>query len=113
MITNNYDSPKGKYKSLPTDVKEILEKEFASIIDEIEYGNCEVRFVKSPFSIGDNTFDLSEANNTMEVINAVQTQSTCFTGGSCIMVYEVVDKSKPSIILHGNDEEGFNIFMLN
>lgn len=80
---------------------------------DIDFGNCEFHEVKSPFTIADNEFDLRECNNQILEINVIRTEYAAFTGGACLISYIVKDNSELSMIVQGNDEQGFNIFILN
>jgi hypothetical protein len=68
-----------------------------------------IRRVESPFILADNMFDLREANNDLYEIGVKRTKVISFTGGS--MYIEFV-KDGDGIIIHGNREEGYNIFLL-
>lgn len=68
--------------------------------------------VESPFILADNNFDLREANNEMLEINVNRTKTVSFTGGACYIVYEKTPNTPYSYIIHGNEEEGFNVFNL-
>lgn len=76
----------------------------------IEDSLFKIREVESPFILSDNYFDLREANNTTIEVGVNKTKSVSFTGGSFYNIYEKV--SENSFIVHGNDEEGYNIFIL-
>ena len=80
---------------------------------DIDFSNTQVHNVKSPFTIADNSFDLRESNNTIYELNADRIECVKFTGGSFLITYVVKDRSKLSMVVQGNDEEGFNIFILN
>lgn len=98
---------------LPT-LKTLIEDEFDYIVEDLEYGEAVVvTKVNTPFILADNSFDLSEANNSREILNVNVIEQGSFTGGSFYDIYEVIDKTKPAVIIHGNTEEGYNIFILN
>ena len=96
--------------------KDVISKELEELFgeyvsEELEFAeNVQIREVKSPFILADNDFDLREANNMLEVFGVVKTEQFVFTGGGIAIVYEKV--GKVGYIVHGNDEEGYNIFKL-
>ena len=77
--------------------------------DAIKYGKFKIRNVQSPFILADNSFDLQEANNKCYEIGVKRTKSVEFTGGA---MYTEFAKDGEGIIVHGNDNEGYNIFIL-
>ena len=110
MIEVNYDPYDEKGDKVPQSIKEAILKE-DPYFDEIESGKFKLRNVKSPFILADNAFDLRESNNTMIEIGVDRVKSVQFTGGNYYI--EFAKKSEQAIIVHGNDEEGFNIFILS
>lgn len=80
---------------------------------DIDFSSCEIHNVESPFTIADNEFDLRECNNQIYEINVIKTECAVFTGGACLISYIVKDNSELSMVIQGNDEEGFNIFILS
>lgn len=96
--------------NIPKEIKDLILKK-SPYFDEIDYSNFVIRNVESPFILADNNFDLAEANNEIIEIGVDRTKCVTFTGGS--MYIEFVKNSDQAIIVHGNPEEGFNIFILN
>ena len=109
MIEINY-SPYSEKKGdiIPKDIFDIISKK-DPYFDAIEYDKFKIRNVQSPFILADNVFDLQEANNSCYEIGVKRTKVVEFTGGA--MYIEFV-KDGEGIIVHGNDEEGYNIFIL-
>ncbi len=81
-----------------------------NIGEELEYSTVKVRHVESPFLLADNEFDMREANNDLFESGVEKTKLTQFTGGAVIVEY--IKKDDLSFIVHGNEEEGYNIFIL-
>lgn len=108
----DYANPKGSFDDLPQEIKDKL-----FIMDEYEdweyIENIELINVESEFTMADNYFDLSEANNTVHEYNVKQVKTVTFTGGDYLATYVKEDPSKLAFILQGNDEEGYNVFVLN
>jgi len=115
MIKKSYefDTIKGDWSKVEKSIKDLIESKMGYVVEDMEDSNCQVIHVNTPFILADNGFDLREANNTLEEVNAEITEQVSFTGGGFYNIYKVKDVSKPSIIVHGNIEEGFNIFILN
>ena len=102
------------YNNITDDQIKMLEPFIDSLYSIIEDGRpCCVTKVKTPFILPGNYFDLHEANNTVESVNVNITETATFTGGAHYEIYEVLDLSKPSFVVQGNEEEGFNLFLLN
>lgn len=81
------------------------------IEEELEFARAvNIRTVQSPFILPDNYFDLREANNTTECYNVKEIRTVSFTGGSLFTEYE--KDGENSYIVHGNSEEGYNVFNL-
>lgn len=97
--------------TLPKKIYDLIRDKFPNF-EEIEYCSVfKIRNVESPFILADNTFDLSEANNDLYEFGVKRTKTVQFTGGCFYIVYE--KDSNDSIIIHGNMEEGYNIFLLS
>ncbi len=104
-----YDEKKGDI--LPKQIYDLILDKFPNF-EEIDYCSVfKIRNVQSPFILADNEFDLSEANNDLYESGVKRTQTVQFTGGSFYIIFE--KDSNDSIIIHGNMEEGYNIFLLN
>jgi hypothetical protein len=93
---------------IPKEIHELILKK-DPYFDAIKYGKFKIRNVQSPFIIADNGFDLQEANNKCYEIGVKRTKSVEFTGGA---MYIEFAKDGEGIIVHGNDTEGYNIFIL-
>jgi hypothetical protein len=106
MIEKDYSIIKGRYDELPSDIKLILE---SISYDDLEYSNVQLRKVKSPFIISDNGFDRGECNNFFEEYNVERVESGTFTGGAFYVVYTT---TSTGVIVQGNSEEGYNIFVI-
>lgn len=65
--------------------------------------------VDSPFILADNDFDIDEINNELIEIGVKKVKVVSFTGGSLYIEYT---KEKEGIIIHGNNGDGYNIFIL-
>jgi hypothetical protein len=92
---------------IPDNIKTIIEEKNWVVLDDYI---VKVRNVKSPFMLADNSFDLRECNNDIYLHGAEKTKEIIFTGGA--MLIECEKTEDLSFILHGNDEEGYNIFIL-
>ena len=113
MIEINY-SPYSEKKGdiIPKDIYDLILKKdpyFDAIEYAIKYAKFKIRNVQSPFILADNSFDLQEANNKCYEIGVKRTKSVEFTGGA---MYIEFAKDGEGIIVHGNDNEGYNIFIL-
>lgn len=93
---------------IPKEIFDIIQKKYP-YFDELEYAKFKLRNVQSPFILADNVFDLREANNDLYEIGVKRTKVVEFTGGSIYMEFL---KDGDGIIVHGNGEEGYNIFIL-
>ncbi len=113
MIEMDYTKIRGKWDNIDQTLKTIIENKFDYIVEDLECGEVVATKVNTPFILADNEFDLREGNNDRESLNVYITEQGSFTGGGFYDIYEVVDKTKPALILHGNGEEGYNIFILN
>jgi len=126
METNN-EKVKFDFSRIPKKCPEILEnikniiittiEEYSEYpLDEEEWENifsrAVIRKAKAYMIIANNNFDLNEANNYIYTANVKILQEVCFTGGSYFTSYEIEDTTKPSYIIQGNLEEGYNIFEL-
>jgi len=111
MTERDYSNVEGDYNDLPSDIKLILESNIdVYILEDLEDSACQLRKVKSPFILADNDFDLREANNTLEEYNVDRVEQGTFTGGG---FYNVYTTTSTGVIVHGNEEEGYNIFVIN
>lgn len=110
MIEINY-SPYSEKKGdiIPKDIYDLILKKDTYFGDEINQRKFKIRNVESPFILADNVFDLRESNNDLYEIGVKRTKLVEFTGGA--MYIEFV-KDGEGVIVHGNDEEGYNIFIL-
>ncbi len=108
MIEINYSpyEDKGKGDKIPKDISELLKKKSPYFE---QYGKFKIRKVESPFILADNEFDLRECNNELIEIGVKRNKVITFTGGA---FYIEFIKDGEGIILHGNEEEGYNIFLL-
>lgn len=93
---------------IPTDIYNIIVKNYPDF-EQIDYGSFKINKVKSPFIIADNRCDISELNNYRYEIGVKKVKEVHFTGGSIYIEYI---KNGDGIIIQGNDDEGFNIFIL-
>ncbi len=104
---------KRKHTSIPEEIKNLIidSNEYSEDdIENIEDCGFDMHEVKSPFILADNEFDLAEANNTLIEINVKKVKTCIFTGGAFYSIYEKTNDD--SYLIHGNEEEGFNIFHL-
>lgn len=91
-----------------------LTKELKSLISklapnlEVEHSKFKIRKSEFPFRISDNKFDLHLGSSKLFEKDVRRKKIYCFTGGSLIIEYEINGDSP--LIIHGNDEEGYNIF---
>ncbi len=95
--------------TLSNEMIEIINNELPYFMDDLKYSKVKIRQVESPFILADNVFDLSEANNDNYEIGVKRTKTVQFTGGSMYIEYV---KDGEGIVIHGNIEEGYNIFIL-
>lgn len=87
----------------------LLENKDPYLLEELKESKFKIRQVESPFILADNEFDLHEANNTLYEIGVKRTKVVQFTGGA---IYIEFVKDGEGVIIHGNQEEGYNIFIL-
>lgn len=73
------------------------------------YGDFKLREVESPF-IADNDFDLRECNNYLIEIGVKRRKVVSFNGGAFYIEY--IKVADTAIVVQGNEEEGYNIFIL-
>lgn len=97
--------------TMSNELESLFQNKCPMILDDIQSGHYKISTVKSPFILADNEFDIAEANNTLEEINVRRIQIGSFTGGAFYIVYEKIGEVD-NYIIHGNDEEGYNIFNL-
>jgi len=81
------------------------------------YGDFKLREVESPFIIADNDFiiadndfDLRECNNHLIEIGVERSKVVSFNGGAFYIEY--IKVADTAIVVQGNREEGYNIFIL-
>lgn len=91
---------------VPQEILELIEKEYG----ELYGGDFKLREVTSPFIIADNDFDLHEANNDLIEIGVERNKVVSFNGGAFYIEYIKTDET--AIVVQGNSEEGYNIFIL-
>lgn len=89
---------------------ELIEAEFGDELYIDDTGSIKIRNVESPFIIADNDFDLHEANNNLIEIGVKRNKVVSFSGGAFYIEYIKTDDT--SIVVQGNSEEGYNIFIL-
>ena len=98
---------------IPDNILEIL-RESGEIdwedIEDDEDSIVKVRYVNSPFAIAESSFDLRECDNTLVEEGVKRTKVTTFNGGSFIIEFEKTNDI--SFIFQGNEEEGYNLFIL-
>lgn len=98
---------------ISTELLELIRNKCGDYIAEkVEESNVKIRTVQTPFILPGNEFDLREANNDTEEINAKAIKCVSFTGGCFYKEYVKEDVNEDSYIINGNDEEGYNIFNL-
>ena len=108
MIKIDYDNiPNGQV--IPQDIIDKILSKYSYF--DIDYVNCVIHKETFPFILADNFFDFAEANNDILEIGVKRTKQVSFTGGCMYIEYE--KDGKDSIIVHGNDEEGYNIFIFD
>lgn len=92
---------------------DLIEKEYGDelYLEDNYHSGIKVRNVESPFILADNYFDLREANNDIIEIGVEIKKTITFNGGA--FYNEYIKVSDPAIVVHGNGEEGYNIFILN
>ena len=117
MIEINYspywDGKKGKPNNgkgdiIPKNIFDLIVKKDTHFDINMD-GKFKIRKVESPFILADNEFDLHEANNNLIEIGVKRNKVVEFTGGAFYIEFV---KDGEGIILHGNEEEGYNIFLL-
>lgn len=96
---------------LSDELTNLLKNKCSYILDDLLNSKYKVSTVKSPFILADNNFDIEEANNTLEEINIKRVTLGSFTGGAIYIIYEKIGDID-NYIIHGNNEEGYNIFNL-
>lgn len=112
MINIEYSPyPSKRNDKLSEELIEIISQHDGYIVEELE-GNVSIVTVETPFILADNEFDLREANNDLVEINVTRTKTVSFTGGGYYTIYEKTANTPYSYIVHGNSEEGYNIFNL-
>jgi len=89
------------------ELMDLIEEKYG---DELYYDALKVRNVESPFILADNYFDLREANNDIIEIGVERTKTVTFNGGAFYIEY--VKVAEPAVVVQGNSEEGYNIFIL-
>jgi len=94
---------------LSDEMIDLIENKDPYLLEELEESKFKIRQVESPFILADNEFDLREANNTLYEIGVKRTKVVQFTGGA---IYIEFVKDGEGVIIHGNQEEGYNIFIL-
>jgi len=105
----SYDPYHERGDEVPQEIKDMILEE-----DEYFFDNdnkFKLRKVEFPFLLADNEFDFSEANNDLIEIGVVRDKLVGFTGGNFYIQYSKDPNSDKSLILHGNNEEGYNIFL--
>lgn len=104
-----------KYTPYWSKTSDIISKELEDLImskDPYFEGldsKIKIHQVESPFILADNVFDLREANNDLIEIGVKRNKTVEFTGGGMYIEFE---KNGEGVIVHGNEEEGYNIFLL-
>jgi hypothetical protein len=88
------------------ELMELIEAEYGGEL----YGDSKLREVESPFILADNDFDLRECNNDLIEIGVERSKVVSFNGGSFYIEY--VKSAETSIVVQGNSEEGYNIFII-
>jgi hypothetical protein len=88
------------------EILDLIEEEYGYEL----YGDFKLREVTSPFIIADNDFDLRESNNEIIEIGVERSKVVSFNGGAFYIEY--VKSADTSIVVQGNSEEGYNIFIL-
>lgn len=101
---NNFTSDK-----ISDDLKALIGE---SLVEDLGNSKVKITTVQSPFILADNCFDLRECNNMLEEFGVKRVETVQFTGGSFYIIFEKLSDDSDSYIIHGNDEEGFNIFNL-
>ena len=89
---------------------ELIESEFGDELEIDDTGSIKIRNVESPFIIADNDFDLHEANNDLIEIGVKRSKVVSFSGGAFYIEYVKVEDT--AVVVQGNREEGYNIFIL-
>jgi hypothetical protein len=107
MKLTKIDYSEIKNEVIPDEIKNSFQD-----VDFSDINKIQMRKVKSPFIIADNYFDLAESNNDMEFHNVFLKEHVSFTGGDMYSIYEKDDPGLPAYILQGNDEQGFNLFII-
>jgi len=88
------------------EILDLIEEEWGTEL----YGDFKLREVESPFIIADNDFDLRECNNELIEIGVERSKVVSFNGGAFYIEYIKTDEI--AIVVQGNSEEGYNIFIL-
>lgn len=88
------------------ELMELIEAEYGGEL----YGDSKLREVESPFILADNDFDLRECNNDLIEIGVERSKVVSFNGGAFYIEY--VKSAETSIVVQGNSEEGYNIFII-
>jgi hypothetical protein len=116
-VNNNSNMEKISYTpydevgdEVPQEIKDMILEEDEYFFDSDD-NKFKLRNVEFPFILADNVFDLSEANNDLIEIGVVRDKVVSFTGGNLYIQYSKDPNSNKSLILHGNIEEGYNIFL--
>ena len=91
---------------IPQNIIDILN---SKKIDYRDFDKVKIRQVEEPFILADNEFDLREANNDIYQIGVKIVKTVTFTGGCYYAEYV---KDGDGIIIQGNYEEGYNIFII-
>jgi hypothetical protein len=91
---------------IPQNIIDILK---SKRIDYGDFNKVKLRQVEEPFILADNEFDLREANNNIYEIGVKRVKTVTFPGGCYYAEYH---KDGDSIIIQGNYDEGYNIFII-
>lgn len=92
------------------EILDLIEQEYGDELNIDNTGSIKIRNVESPFIIADNEFDLHEANNDLIEIGVERSKVVSFSGGAFYIEY--VKSADTAIVVQGNSEEGYNIFIL-
>ena len=101
------------YSTYELEGDEVSQEILDLIAEEYGYelnGDFKLREVESPFIIADNDFDLRECNNELIEIGVERSKVVSFNGGAFYIEYIKTDEI--AIVVQGNSEEGYNIFIL-
>jgi hypothetical protein len=96
---------------IPKHILDLIEHNYPNLFDYLENSTVLIHNVESPFILAENEFDLCEANNQIYACGVDKIKTVSFTGGNFYMEYKKVDDL--AFIIQGNEEEGFNIFILS